>query len=173
MCLKESYFNKTTGVTVDGSGGRYCNKFIDPNMVSEWDAENDFPIIRLADVMLLKAEALNELGGPTAEALALLNAVRQRAGIPDYTLAELGSIYAFRQAVREERRLELAFENQHFFDLLRWGTLVSTINDYLASEPFYGNYNYTVNPIQQWQTLLPVPVSVLNINKTVAQNPGY
>jgi len=173
VCLKESYYNKTTGATVDGSGGRYCNKFIDPAMVSEWDAENDFPIIRLADVMLLKAEALNELGGPTAEALTLLNAVRQRAGIPDYTAEEVGSIYAFRQAVREERRLELAFENQHFFDLLRWGTLVSTINDYLASEPFYGNYNYTVNPIEQWQTMLPIPVSVLNINKTVAQNPGY
>lgn len=173
VCLRESYYNKTTGATVDGSNGRYCNKFIDPNMVSEWDAENDFPVIRLADVMLLKAEALNELGGPTEEALALLNAVRQRAGIPVYTLAELGSIYAFRQAVREERRLELAFENQHFYDLLRWGTLVSTINDYLASEPFYGNYNYTVNPIQNWQTLLPIPVSVLNINKTVAQNPGY
>lgn len=173
VCLQESYFNKTTGVIVDNANARYCSKFIDPDMTSEYDAENDFPVIRLADVMLLKAEILNELGGPGSEALTLLNAVRQRAGIPDYTLAELNSKYAFRQAVRNERRLELAFENQRYFDLLRWGTAVSTINDYLASEPFYAAYDYVVNPIEEWQTMLPIPVSVLNINKTVAQNPGY
>ena len=123
--------------------------------------------------MLLKAEALNEISGPNTEALTLLNAIRQRAGITDYTLTDLPSKYAFRQAVRNERRLELAFENQRFFDLLRWGTTVATINEYLASEPFYAAYDYVVNPIAEWQTLLPIPVSVMNINKTVAQNPGY
>ena len=173
VCLQESYYNKTTGLIVDNANARYCSKFIDPDMTSEFDAENDFPIIRLADVMLLKAEALNEISGPGAEALTLLNAVRQRAGIPDYTLADLPSKYAFRQAIRGERRLEFAFENQRFFDLLRWGTAVATINDYLASEPFYAAYDYVVNPIAEWQTLLPIPVSVMNINKTVAQNPGY
>ena len=173
VCLRESYFNKTTGLIVDNANARYCSKFIDPDMSSEYDAENDFPIIRLADVMLLKAELSNEISGPSADALTLLNAVRERAGIPVYTLADLPSKYAFRQAVRAERRLELAFENQRFFDLMRWGTVVSTINDYLASEPFYAAYDYVVNPIAEWQTFLPIPVSVMNINKTVAQNPGY
>lgn len=173
VCLRESYFNKTTGMIVDNVNARYCSKFIDPEMTSEWDAENDFPVIRLADVMLLAAEVRNELYGPGDEALILLNAVRQRAGIPSYTLADLSSRYEFRQAVRKERRLELCFENQRFFDLLRWGTTVSTINSFLASEPFYGGYNYVVNPIEEWQTALPIPVSVLNINKSVAQNPGY
>ena len=158
---------------MDNANARYCSKFIDPDMSSEFDAENDFPIIRLADVMLLKAELSNEISGPSADALTLLNAVRERAGIPVYTLADLPSKYAFRQAVRAERRLELAFENQRFFDLMRWGTVVSTINDYLASEPFYAAYDYVVNPIAEWQTFLPIPVSVMNINKTVAQNPGY
>ncbi|MGI6314174.1 MAG: RagB/SusD family nutrient uptake outer membrane protein [Candidatus Cryptobacteroides sp.] len=173
VCLRESYFNKTTGMIVDNVNARYCSKFIDPEMTSEWDAENDFPVIRLADVMLLAAEVRNELYGPGDEALTLLNAVRQRAGIPSYTLADLSSRYEFRQAVRKERRLELCFENQRFFDLLRWGTAVSTINSFLASEPFYAGYNYVVNPIEEWQTALPIPVSVLNINKSVAQNPGY
>ncbi len=173
VCLRESYFNKTTGMIVDNVNARYCSKFIDPEMTSEWDAENDFPVIRLADVMLLASEVRNELYGPGDEALTLLNAVRQRAGIPSYTLADLSSRYEFRQAVRKERRLELCFENQRFFDLLRWGTTVSTINSFLASEPFYGGYNYVVNPIEEWQTALPIPVSVLNINKSVAQNPGY
>ena len=173
VCLQESYFNKTTNQIVDNANARYCSKFIDPDMTSEWDGENDFPIIRLADVMLLYAELSNELSGPGEEALTLLNAVRQRAGIPVYTLSDLPSKYEFRQAVRNERRLELAFENQRFFDLLRWGNAVAVINDYLATEPFYAAYDYVVNPISEWQTILPIPVSVLNINKSVAQNPGY
>ena len=173
VCLQTSYFNKTTGVIVDNANARYCSKFIDPDMTSEWDGENDFPVIRLADVMLLYAEAKNELEGPSDEALSRLNAIRERAGLPVYTLAELPSKYAFRKAVRNERRLELAFENQRFFDLLRWGTAVSTINEFLAGEPFYAAYDYVVNPIAGWQTLLPIPISVININKSVAQNPGY
>ncbi|MBR5700347.1 MAG: RagB/SusD family nutrient uptake outer membrane protein [Bacteroidales bacterium] len=172
VTLQESYYNKTTGQVVTNNA-RYCNKFIDANMTSEWDAENDFPVIRLADVMLLLAEVSNELEGPSQEALTLVNAVRERAGIPTYTLADLGSKYAFREAVRKERRLELAMENQHWFDLLRWGTAVSTVNAFFQSEPFYGAYDYVVNPIAEWQTLLPIPMSVKNINSEIAQNPGY
>ena len=50
---------------------------------------------------------------------------------------------------------------------------MSVVNDYLASESFYSGYNYTVNPIAEWQTLLPIPISVININPDVAQNVGY
>ena len=76
-------------------------------------------------------------------------------------------------AVREERRLELAMENQRWFDLMRWGTAVTTVNDFFSSEVFYSQYDYTVNPIAEWQVLLPIPTSVMNINPDVAQNPGY
>ena len=120
-------------------------------------------------LLIVAAEMLDR----RAAALVLLNAIRERAGIPVYDMSDVASKYAFRQAVRTERRLEFAFENQRFFDLLRWGTAVSTINEYLASEPFYAAYDYVVNPIAEWQTKLPIPVSVLNINKSVAQNPGY
>ena len=170
VTLQESYFNKTTGQVVNA---RYCNKFIDPAMASEWDAENDFPVIRLADVMLLLAEVSNELAGPSAESLVLLNAVRERAGIEAYTLGELASKYAFREAVRKERRVELALENQYWFDLLRWGTAVSRVNEFFRIEPFFSAYDFTVNPIEEWQTMLPIPQSVKNVNSEVAQNPGY
>ncbi len=173
VCLRETYYNSTTGLWVEGANGRYCNKFIDPAMTSEFDAENDFPVIRLADVMLLWAEMSNEISGPGADALARLNAVRERAGIAPYSTDQLASKYLFRQAVRNERRLELAFENQRWMDLMRWGVAVATVNAYLESEAFYAGYDYIVNPISEWQTLLPIPVSVTNINKTVAQNPGY
>lgn len=170
VTLQESYVNATTGAVVND---RFCNKFIQRSMASEYDAENDWPVIRLGDVLLLYAEISNELAGPSDEALNCLNMIRERAGVDKYTLADLSSKYAFRVAVRNERRLELAMENQRFFDLLRWGEATSTINAYLANEAFYAAYDYTVNPIEDWQTLLPIPVSVTNINKNVAQNPGY
>lgn len=170
VTLQESYWNATTSTTVND---RYCNKFIQTSMTTEYDAENDWPVIRLGDVILLYAEIENELSGPTAEALKYLNMIRERAGVPAYTAEELSSKYAFRLAVRDERRLELAMENQRFFDLLRWGNATSVINDYLANEAFYSAYDYTVNPIEDWQTRLPIPITVLNINKQIAQNPGY
>ncbi len=170
VTLQENYLNKTTGAIVNA---RFCNKFIDPAMTSENDAENDFPVIRLGDVMLLLAELSNELSGPSTEALTLLNAIRERAGIPTYSLDEVNTKYAFREAVRKERRVELALENQYWFDLLRWGTAVSRVNAFFQSEPFFGDYDFTVNPIAEWQTMLPIPQSVKNVNSEVAQNPGY
>lgn len=173
VTLQESYYNATTGQIIDGASGRYCSKFIDKDMSSEWDAENDWPVIRLADVLLLYSEAYNEINGPGTKALECLNAVRTRAGLDPYDAAELGSRFAFRTAVRNERRLELAMENHRWFDLLRWENAVATVNAFYTSEIFYSGYNYTVNPIEKWQTLLPVPTAVLNINKDIAQNPGY
>ena len=97
----------------------------------------------------------------------------ERADVSTYTLAELSNRYDFREAVRNERRLELAFENQRWFDLLRWGIAAQTINNYLKSEAFYSEYTYAVNAINGWQTLLPIPISVININPNIAQNTGY
>lgn len=170
VVLAEGYTNATTGQWKDE---RFMVKYLDPDMATEYDAENDWPVLRVGDVALLYAEIINETDGPTAEALKYLNLIRSRAGIREYASADLASRYQFREAVRHERRLELAFENQRWFDLLRWGTAVATFNEYLASEIFYTGYSYTVNPIAEWQTLLPVPISVININPDVAQNVGY
>ena len=170
VVLSEGYTNITTGLWKDE---RYMTKFLDPDMASEYDAENDWPVLRVGDIALLYAEIINETEGATDEALKYLNMVRSRAGIREYTSADLTSRYQFRMAVRDERRVELSFENQRWFDLLRWGSAVSVVNDYLASESFYSGYNYTVNPIAEWQTLLPIPISVININPDVAQNVGY
>ena len=170
VVLAEGYTNATTGQWKDE---RFMVKYLDPDMATEYDAENDWPVLRVGDIALLYAEILNETEGPTAEALKYLNLIRARAGIRAYDAAELASRYQFREAVRHERRLELAFENQRWFDLLRWGTAVATVNEYFASEIFYTGYSYVVNPIAQWQTLLPVPISVININPDVAQNVGY
>lgn len=173
VTLKESYVNKVGEIVDNPVQGRFCNKFIDYTMVTANDAETDFPIIRAADAMLLLAEAISEVKGPDGEALKLINAVRKRAGLPDLLLTDLSSRYAFRQALRHERRIELALENHHWYDLLRWGIATSTVNNFLSTEPLYSSYPHPVNPIEDWQCLLPIPTSVRNINPTVSQNPGY
>ena len=170
VVIAEGYTNKTTG---DWKEERFMVKYLDPKMATEYDAENDWPILRVGDVALLLAELINEVDGPTTEAFGYLNMIRERAGLSAYTTAELASRYQFREAVRNERRLELAFENHRWFDLLRWGIATTTVNDFLAGEAFFSEYNYAVNPIADWQTLLPIPLTVININPDVAQNVGY
>lgn len=170
VVVQEGYTNETTGQYVLA---RYCNKFMQNDMANEYDAENDWPVIRLGDVLLLYAEILNEISGPSEDALKYLNMTRTRAGLPAFSLSDVQSKFAFREEVRKERRLELAMENQRWFDLMRWGVATSTMNKFYSSEVFYSGYDYIVNPIEDWQTLLPIPISVINVNDTVAQNPGY
>ena len=175
--IAESYSNATTGETVTRNA-RHVKKYLNIDqatnpITTQYDGDADWPIIRVADIALLYAELQNELSGPTSDAMTYLNMVRERAGLPAYTAAEVGSRYDFRNAVRNERRLELAFENQHWFDLLRWGVATETVNKYLSSEAFYSAYTYNVNPISDWQVMLPVPIDVININPNAAQNVGY
>lgn len=175
--VAESYYNATTGETVTRNA-RHIRKYfnIDQStnpITTQFDGDADWPVIRVADIALLYAEIINELSGPDTDAIEYLNLVRTRAGLPAYTSGDVPSRYEFREAVRNERRLELAFENHRWFDLMRWGIAKETVNNYIASEAFYSNYNYTVNPLADWQVMLPVPIDVININPKVAQNVGY
>ena len=175
VSFAERYWNATTEKWVtDSKTARYVAKFLSP-VLTEYDGENDWPVIRLGDLLLLYAEVTAELaGGPTADAVRYLNMTRERAGIPTYALSDFGSLTQFRTALREERRVELAFENQRWFDLQRWGIAKETVNGFLLEREnaFYAAYGY-VNPIDEWQTMLPIPLSVININPDVAQNVGY
>jgi hypothetical protein len=78
----------------------------------------NFPILRYADVLLMHAEAENEVNGATAEALASLNLVRKRAGLTDTTIADQDGL---RMEIRNERARELCFEGVRRHDLIRWG----------------------------------------------------
>ena len=167
--IAQRYYNSQTDVWVDAT---YCKKYTNP-VTTQFDGESDWAVIRVGDIALLYAELSNEIDGPSQTALTYLNMIRGRAGLTAYTLDELNNTYDFREAVRKERRLELAFENQRWFDLLRWDNAVTTINSYLSSESFYSGYTYAVNPIAAWQTMLPIPISIKNINPDAAQNVGY
>jgi hypothetical protein len=120
----------------------------------------NFPVLRYADVLLMKAEALNELGR-TVEAQAPLNEVRKRAG-----LANISGLSkdAFREKVLHERRIELAFEGQRWFDLVRVNSGAYGI-EFLHS---IGKSN-----MSQKYLLFPIPQKERDANPNLTQNPGY
>ncbi len=121
----------------------------------------NFPILRYADVLLMRAEALNELG-QTSLAAVPLNKVRNRAGLA----AVSGSLSqsAFREKVLHERRMELAFEGQRWFDLIR------------VQDGQYGlNFLHSIGKTNAAakHLLLPVPQIERDRNPNLTQNPGY
>lgn len=171
VCFRENYLNKDKNVTVDRA---YVNKYM-YNVIDEYDAENDWPVLRYADVLLMYSEALNELQGVTA-ALPYLNQVRERAGLDDYSESSITSKFQFRLALETERRHEFAFENHRYFDLLRTGRVVAVMNEHFQTEAYYNDPShpeFNVAPIEEWQTILPVPQREIDINSSLTQNVGY
>lgn len=119
--------------------------------------EHDWIEIRLADVILLYAEALNETGSDADTVLGLLDPIRTRAGLTSLR-GTATTQTAVRQAIANERRLELAFEGHRWFDLVRTGTVSAEMGETV-------NANYHV---------FPIPISeILATDGVITQNPGY
>jgi hypothetical protein len=152
------------------TNNRYIKKYMS-NQTVRFDGDSDWPVIRVADAILLYAEIVNELEGPT-NAIPFLNLIRERAGLNALTEIELSGRMSFREALMKERRFEFAYENKRWFDLVRWGTAVDVINAYYLDEnaAFYAG---TAAPIEDWQLLLPIPLKAVSINPGIPQNTGY
>ncbi|NML36770.1 RagB/SusD family nutrient uptake outer membrane protein [Chitinophaga sp. G-6-1-13] len=101
----------------------HFNKYYDPAVVgSQGESSKNLPIIRYAEVLLIYAEALNEINGPTAEAYGAIDAVRLRSGVVRLQDVAPGlSADNFRDSVFQERRKEFVYEYQRWFDLVRRG----------------------------------------------------
>jgi hypothetical protein len=123
-------------------------------------------LLRLADIILLKAEALNALG-QTGEAIPLLNAIRARVKLAP-TVAVSQSDVAL--AVLNERRLELAFEGERWYDLLRFGAQY-TIN--LMNSQVDGNGMSLGYQVDAHRLLYPIPQNDRDNNPNLTQNTGY
>lgn len=114
------------GAATDGMGvstyttrtGYYCRKML--NNEGTGNTQRCIPEIRYAEVLLSYAEALNEFSGPSQEVYDAVNAIRRRAGLSPYELPAGLTKEEMRQAIRNERRVELAYENQRYFDTRRW-----------------------------------------------------
>jgi hypothetical protein len=127
-------------------------------------AKQNIILTRLADIMLLRAEALNKIGGEAnkTEALTLLNTIRTRAGlVPFDTEADAIAMYGdLESAILHERSVELCFEGHRWFDLVRTGKAISTMG------PING---LSDEANLEW----PVHQNSLNKNPSLAQNPFY
>lgn len=130
----------------------------------------NYPILRYSDVLLMYAEAANEAeGGPSSTAYAAINQVRSRAGLPDLAPG-LGQAQ-FRDAVRQERRVELAFEGIRRYDLVRWGILLDVTREHFSR--FYPNL---LGNVREHHVLFPIPQREIDLNPGISlsdQNPGY
>jgi hypothetical protein len=135
------------------------SKYNDPN-----NGTNDFYAIRLADILLLRAEAYNNKGDVT-DAAALVDQVRSRVDLPNTAAATQA---AMALTIEKERRLELAFEGQRRFDLLRTGRAIEVMN--AQKDGAGNNLNYNLQPGELYY---PVPQQQLDLNPKLVQNPGY
>lgn len=130
-------------------------------------ADNTY-LIRYGDIVLLKAEALNETNQLQA-AINEVNKIRTRVQLPDLTNAQSSSQQVLRQSILKERRLELFQEGQRWDDLARNNALVATMNALVEVDLRTGNtvdYNMT-----EAKKLLPIPQQELDRNPALVQNP--
>jgi len=129
---------------------------------------HSFIKMRLADILLLKAEALvgqNKL----AEAATIVNTVRTRAKLANLTTDITSSKDKMVDAVLNERRLELAFEGHRWFDLVRSGKIFSVMNTLNSRDPG----RLPMNEVTEDKTVLPIPQPQIDKNPSMVQNPGY
>lgn len=140
----------------------------------------NFPVIRYADVLLMKAEAMNAIRkGPNYEAYLLVNQVRKRALGKDAAGYELPGELDYQQfldAIKKERMVELCFEGIRKTDLLRWGDLIGNVREMGKGlkEYFPNNSYYLVGEnISERNLFFPIPTAEYSMNKNIKQNNGW
>jgi starch-binding outer membrane protein, SusD/RagB family len=138
--------------------------FLNKYRMLDQPSPQNYIFIRLADILLLKAEALNETGDISGAA-ALVNQVRTRVGLANTTATTAD---AMRAAIAKERRLELAFEGIRWFDLKRTGKAIQVMNSVTEFGGVSMSYNLTESRL-----VWPVPQAEMDKNSKLVQNPGY
>lgn len=170
--------------------GYYLRKFLtdELNLTQGQTAQHNWVMFRYAEVLLNYAEAVNEAYGPSVvpagfvmSAKAALMKVRDRASV---SLPEIkaGTIESFRQAVKHERQVELAFEDHRYWDLLRWKDASTVLNEPVkgvsvrrsGEDYVYRTVTVASRTFNERNYYLPFSRSeVENSNGTLQQNPNY
>jgi hypothetical protein len=168
--------------------GYYLKKYVieginlEPPNVTQ--VEHTWVLFRYAEVLLNYAEAMNEAYGPEdaagmgMTARAAVNEVRQRAGMPDFPAGMTKE--EFRSKLRNERRVELAFEGHRFWDVRRWMIGDQTTDIYGTTIGFnpFGGYTYEKTLVEEREfndnmNLFPIPQTEIYKNPYLEQNPGW
>lgn len=163
--IANSYVNPA-GMTV---AQPFVIKYLHPHAQFN-NTNDDWPVYRYADALLLLAEALNEQNKST-EAVPYLNQVRARAGLAATTAT---TQTALRDAIAKERRVELAFENHRWLDLVRTGQAIPVLTAFGAKQKQTRSYlSASTYNVTQNRLIFPIPQNELLINGLLTQNPGY
>jgi len=161
---------------------KFANPQINIQQNTGWDLKT-FIIFRLGEQYLNYAEALNEAAGPVSDVYKYINAIRKRAGLPD--LPSGLSKDDMRERIHHERRIELAFESERYFDCRRWKIASTTNNGNLFGLSIYNGNNSQDNSFYQRAVadkrsfisprdyLWPVPQSEIDRDSSLVQNPGW
>lgn len=160
----------------DGNNTSFTNTNYTSNEPAVWS------FIRYADILLMYAEAQNEYSGPDATVYSAIEAIRQRAGLVPYALPTGLSQTQIRDIIRNERRIELAFEEQRFWDIRRWEIAPAVYGVPLHGVTIVKNTNgtFTYTPtivttpyFKDAMNLLPIQLNETLVNPDMQQNPGY
>lgn len=140
----------------------YTLKYIDQPLAQN-QGESNWIVLRYSDVLLMQAEALNELDDPTA--IDYLNQVRRRAVLGNKSFSNKENL---RLDIEKERRVELCFEGQRWFDLIRTGRMVTVVKAQLTADKMTYASNVTAT-----RALFPIPFRERTLNTNLTQNDGY
>ncbi|MFD2962965.1 MULTISPECIES: RagB/SusD family nutrient uptake outer membrane protein [Olivibacter] len=171
--------------------GYYFKKRMDPdNEPAAWSYGINYIFIRYAEVLLNFAEAQNEAYGPN-EVYAVINELRTKRGLPSIEDTYGASVLTqeqMREVIRNERRVELCFENKRFYDLIRWRIAFDVMNKPLHGMKIQnsspndnaGEWQYERLPLNNHPHVFskkmymnPIPYTVIAANSKIVQNPGY
>lgn len=152
ICLRK-------GIDADANNQAYDNEQA-PNYI----------VLRYADVLLMFAEAENEMNGPSAAAYNAINQIRLRAGLPVVTPGL--SQAEFRTAIMNERKWELGYEGIRYFDIRRWKTAESVMNSLTKATTSFG-----IAPAKHFDAsknyFWPIAINTMDADPNLVQNPGY
>lgn len=165
---------------------RYAGKFrreyelVSPKI--KFSTGENFPAIRYSDVLLMFAEAENEVNGPTQAGLDAVNLVRNRAGAKAFSLGSFNQSN-FRNMIKDERMRELCFEGRRTHDLIRWSTpgypsfisiMQNDVKKYIDTSLLSNKVAlYPCQNIGIKDYFLPIPLDEISNNALITQNPGY
>lgn len=186
------YMNTAVTPAVPSSGdavykgtptGYYIFKMVDPGVINNDLAASMrcLPLIRYAEILLNFAEATNEADGPTPEVYQAVEAIRRRAGLRPYQLPLGLTQDQMRTAIRNERRIELAFEGFRFFDVRRWMIADQTDNllmhgmevDRAGTNVSYKQFDVRKHNFTKAMYLWPLPLQEIAKSPELQQNPLY
>lgn len=158
----DSYINGqgNTVSLLNNNNTRSFKYWPDPNGLGN-EHGNDVPAVRYSDILLSRAEALNELNGPNQESIDLINSVRDRAGVELLALSDFTSTEQLREHLLNERAWEFYSEGKRREDQIRMGTFVSSALD------------RGITNAKATHELFPIPQAALDANEMLVQNEGY